>query len=504
MRESTINKYLNLIEEAKQSGLSLRAFCKQKGYSYEAVNKFLYKYRKEGNNISTKNNTIEDIKEDNIKDSITQEVDNDERAETNILRDQDGKIQYYEYIIYRKDKTPLTGKFSRDEMATIYRLYSYYGDSLTQRTVARHFPDLSLVDFRRILRAFGIYKSSSPFPRHFYEEYSEEELEEIQLREKENSFLRKIEEKRIRDTENLLKEYAERNINLQNQLDSLSSIKVDLSNISIANIQPSNVESDKSIMLHLSDMHIGSKILSGSLYDTKWNKEELSRRLTEITKRVAALGPLNTIILNILGDSLDGMDNMTARRDHLLPQDMDNMEQVTTYINSMIGFISSLIPLCKNLKIYCVPCGNHGGITEQVANIALLSSIKQLYPNIYTKLFDKFYGYYECNGYSFLIMHGKDESLMKKPLPLNLNADTKVKLYEYINSIGKSDKFIHVIKGDLHTENINSCYHLDYRNVLSLFGASSHSEINYQRNQYGISYELFIGDIMTRGTFENI
>ena len=63
---------------------------------------------------------------------------------------------------------------------------------------------------------------------------------------------------------------------------------------------------------------------------------------------------------------------------------------------------------------------------------------------------------------------------------------------------------IHVVKGDLHTENINSCDKFDYRNVLSLFGASDYCAFNYSKNQYGVSYDLFIGDVLVRGTFENM
>lgn len=98
----------------------------------------------------------------------------------------------------------------------------------------------------------------------------------------------------------------------------------------------------------------------------------------------------------------------------------------------------------------------------------------------------------------------KDEKFMKKGLPLNLDDKNKVMIYEWLDSQHIYGDNIHVIKGDLHTENINSCRKLDYRNVLSLFGASDYSNYNFSRNQYGVSYEMFIGDILVRGTFENM
>jgi hypothetical protein len=36
-----------------------------------------------------------------------------------------------------------------------------------------------------------------------------------------------------------------------------------------------------------------------------------------------------------------------------------------------------------------------------------------------------------------------------------------------------------------------------------LFGDSDYSQMNYVSNSYGVSYDLFIGDIRTIGTFEN-
>ena len=98
----------------------------------------------------------------------------------------------------------------------------------------------------------------------------------------------------------------------------------------------------------------------------------------------------------------------------------------------------------------------------------------------------------------------KDDRFMRKGMPLNLDDKNKLKLYEYLDSRNINGNGIHVIKGDLHTENINSCLKLDYRNVLSLFGSSDYSAANFLRNQYGASYELFIGDNLVRGTFENI
>ena len=51
---------------------------------------------------------------------------------------------------------------------------------------------------------------------------------------------------------------------------------------------------------------------------------------------------------------------------------------------------------------------------------------------------------------------------------------------------------------------MNSCRKFTYRNVLSLFGASDYSNYNFSRNAYGVSYDLFVGENVISGTFENM
>lgn len=504
MKNSTINKYLEILKSVKKENIKLSLYCKNHGISYKTILKFISDLKKSDNNdpeISEILKLYSDLKQ--IKDS-------DNYAKIEYIRDDKGLIKYYSYEIYRRNKNPLCGKFSREEMNSIYRLYSYYGDSLTQRVVSRYFVELSLIDFKRILRAFNITKASAPFAPHMIEECSEEELRQIQLREKENSFLRKAEEDRIKNNEKLLKVYAQENIELKKKLDTINNIKVTINKDFLDNVPKISSKaidhSDNDLIIHLSDLHIGAKVETGSLYSNDWNEEELKRRLLSLINRIKDLGFFNYIVINLLGDNLDGMDNQTARRDHFMPQNMDNMEQVQTFIKTMIWFIQTIKAnnLCNYIKIYSVREGNHDGILGYTASLALISSIQNIYPDIEATQFQEFFGYYEFKNRKWLICHGKDAKFMKQGLPLNLTEKSKMMLYEYLDSRNITGTGIHIIKGDLHTENINSCLKLDYRNVLSLFGASDYSNYNFSRNQYGVSYELFIGDTLVRGTFENL
>ena len=435
------------------------------------------------------------------KHKTKEKVETDDRAITNVVRDEEGKIDFYTFEIYRKDNPVFEGILTRKEMETIYRLYSMYGANLTQKIVSREFSNYTFIEFKRILRAFNIYKANSEFAPHIIEEKSEEELINLHNINKENNVLRRIEKDQLAEANKLINKLAKENIELKKNSSDFHFVEdVEIKPIRITPKDKTN----KSLMLHLSDIHVGACLESGSLYENSWNEEELERRLDEIVDLISAnFGTVDHIVINMLGDYLDGMDNMTARRDHVMPQNMDNREQFNVFIRQMLSFIGQLSYFTSKITIYAVPEGNHDGISGYMAIKALEYATKVKFPDINFTVFERFFGTYKFNGETYLIMHGKDARFMKKPLPLNLNADSNVILRDWLDREDLTESNIHIIKGDLHSNNLNSCRKFDYRNVLSLFGDSDYSQYNYPSNGYGISYDLFIGNTRTIGTFEN-
>lgn len=431
-------------------------------------------------------------------------IDTDDKAEIFLERDPENIIISYKFEIYKKNKAPLVGRLSRSDMETIYKLYSLYGANLTQKIVSREFPQYTFVDFKRILRAFNIFKADSEFPPHVIEEHSEEELIALHNQNKENNVLRKLEKDQLQEANKLINKLAKENLDYQNFIQSISNIKVDLKNLSINNSYTQvSYPSETSIIVHLSDMHIGSKCESNTLYPNKWDKEELERRLEVLADKLYEMGHFDTLILNMLGDNLDGMDNQTARRDHFMPQNMDNMEQVSTFIEVMTKFILRIRSFANHIKIYSVKEGNHDGIVGYVSSLALINVIQNIAPEIECLLFKDFIGSYTFKGHQYLLCHGKDSKFMKRGFPLNLDEKSKVMIYEWLEANNIHGDNIHFIKGDLHSNALNSCLRFDYRNVLSLYGASDYSNYNFSRNSYGVSYDFFYGDNRTIGTFEN-
>ena len=92
---------------------------------------------------------------------------------------------------------------------------------------------------------------------------------------------------------------------------------------------------------------------------------------------------------------------------------------------------------------------------------------------------------------------------MKKPMPLHLDDKTSNWIKDYLISNNITAENLHVVKGDLHSDALDSCLYFDYRNVLSLFGSSDYSFYNYSRNSYGVSYDLIFNNNLVHGTFKD-
>jgi len=361
------------------------------------------------------------VKEETIETTETVEevssgVGEDEsRTKVEYIRGEDDNITSYKFVIYIKNKEPLKGVLSREELALIYRLYSVYGARLTQREVSRFFPEYSLVDFRRILRAFNITKASSPFPPHLIEEKTHEELIEMAFREKENNFLRTFEAEQFKRTQDLVKDQFREITKLRNEDFKMERLVEKFFNENPEEphwkrIPPKN-SNNHTLIIHLADLHVGAKVGLNSMYENEYNVDVLRSRLTNLGQKITEFIHDDTIlIINLLGDMLDGMDNQTARRDHFLPQNMNNYEQVNNYLQLMDEFIVGLLTNSgishDRMYIYSVPTGNHGGITEYTATKALLYKFQYSY-GISCTLFEHVWDFYTVADRTFVLCHGK-------------------------------------------------------------------------------------------------
>lgn len=403
MKIETVNKIIKHLKSIKETGVTIEQYQELNNLSSSFIRSKIRAVKKadlDKDKFNEIMNLYESIKIH--KDKKVNETDN--RATINITRDENGKINAYNFEIYVRDKEPIIGTLTRDEMALIYRLYSSYGSNITQREVSRFFPEYSLYDFKRILRTFNITKASSPFPPHIIEECSKEQLLEMQIREKENDFLKSYEVEKVRQLDLQCKKYLKENADLKSKLQSFSNITVHVPEPII--YKGKNAASSKDLYIYLSDMHIGANVGENSLYDNNYDAKEVAERLQKVLKAVYTKEGYDNIIVCNIGDSLDGSNNQTTRGGHYLPQNMDDKQQIQCFINVMVEFFVSLGAMPhNNIYYYAVGESNHGGTYEYASQLALSKVLQQ--SGVVCTVFDKFIGFFTHKNRTHIICHGK-------------------------------------------------------------------------------------------------
>lgn len=396
---------------------------------------------------------------------------------------EDGKITSYKFRILIRDKEALSGTMTREEVDLMYRFYSSEGANLTQKQVSREFPIYTFQQFKKILRAFNITKASAPFAPHIIEEKTTEDLIQLNFQYKENNYLKKCElekgaiyEKMYKDT---LRSYSDLKQSTDDFKEFIGDLKFDFK----FDIKKPTFTNESTLIVYLSDMHIGAEVSEYSVYDNLYNREQVYARMQKILVKILDLTKLcsvtNIVICNV-GDSLDGYYGESARGGHILPQNMNNKDQYKTYIGVMLDLFKNLSESgsYNSIKFVCVECGNHDGDFGYVTNKALEAALSYLNPDIEVRIFDKFIEHFTVKNHTFILCHGKDAKDMFKNMPLVLNDKTENQVNEYIDYMGLHGD-ISFIKGDLHQSATTYGKKFKYRSVGSFFGSSEWIHKNF-------------------------
>jgi len=415
-----------------------------------------------------------------------QKAESAERTETFTHRNDEGKITKYSFKIYKKHEEPFCGEISRVEMDAIKCLYTNQGVGLTQWQVynelADSFNKYTFSQFQDIIRAFKITKADSAFADHEIEECTNDELSNRLFRIKKTAHIRRADAERQKETEKLVRELQKENLKLSNQIDSFTQLSQSINLNKRAQWTPVEVTSDHNLIIWLSDMHIGCRVDDNSLYPNPYSAEEIENRLKIIFSKVWDLckmcdGFKRLIVCN-LGDSLDGQDMQTTRRDHLLPQNMNNQEQVETFVRCVFNFMDALADIqCESIEYYAVGNSNHGGDFEWTAQKILQAQLAAI--NIKAVVFDKFIDWFEVNDISFVCCHGKDDKDMKRPLPVTINDKTEIFIDQFIREYNVPNRKIVFVKGDSHTTATTHAKNFIYKSVGCFVGNTKWSAANF-------------------------
>jgi len=252
-------------------------------------------------------------------------------------------------------------------------------------------------------------------------------------------------------------------------------------------------------VLTYTDLHIGMDTdkFKKSMYPIKWDKESILESAEILIQKTIDNKTSNTLIIDELGDLLDGYNGFTTRGGHALPQNMTNEEAFDLALEFKMLIIDTLVNIYPNIQINNICNDNHAGSFGYFVNSAFKSVVNEKYPEVLVVNHTKFINHYYVNKVAFIITHGKDDSTLKfgfKPF-LDPKGVEKIDQYCKHNEIYKNADLIVFKKGDSHQCLFDMCTSDDfyYYNYPALSPSSQWVQNNFKKGRRGFILEQYKG-----------
>jgi predicted phosphodiesterase len=351
------------------------------------------------NNTKTKSTILNDnynINSDESDNDVVLEdevLDFDSRSVGEIIRgdesyiDNQGqqrrKITGYEYRIMVHGKDDISGRFSRDEMSSIYALYSTLdGQGLSIRSVSREFPNLSYRSMKKVLSSFTISKNSCPVAPHELEELDETSLLELVRIRKENSLLKRLDmdrgkyyEKKYFDTQkeiSIIKSSSDFIENVVNSYFKKNKLSIPQSSKKVLTKTTSKIKNtnskngSKPIFCVFGDIHFG-KWFDGTIHGRSYNSTIANERIQQIAKitiEEANKKKSSEIVMINLGDILETVLPEGMHPNHAQEVDLMCEEQVMFAISSLENLLRTILSQTTCKISFNTIHGNHDRIQK--------------------------------------------------------------------------------------------------------------------------------------------
>lgn len=273
-------------------------------------------------------------------------------------------------------------------------------------------------------------------------------------------------------------------------------------------IEKVKLDSPKAIKATLSDMHIGlnpnpdNKSIFAYEYNEEIFKANIDKVFNSILKEYESNGRFDLLVIDDLGDGLDGWNGQTTRGGHKLEQNMTNEEAFRVFVEGKLTLIENCIKagIANEVTVRNVANDNHSGSFASIANMTIKMILDRTYAqsdvNFY--ILEKFMEHFQYGDHTFILTHGKDSQYMFKGLPYELNDKAISFINDYIDHYDIKTKFIHLEKGDLHRVGYSRTKKFDYRNFMSFAPPSAWVQHNFGDCYSGYSIQTiskFSGEI---------
>lgn len=241
------------------------------------------------------------------------------------------------------------------------------------------------------------------------------------------------------------------------------------------------------------DVHIGMTPNQNgfSLYGGKWDEEEIFIRCNKMIEHTLQNKKADVLIVDDLGDFVDGWDGYTTRQGHKLPQNMDNEKAFEVGLKFKMMLVDAFYDKYDKVIFHNICNDNHSGSFAYVINHAFKSICDVKYSNISITNIRKFIDHYIINNKCFIITHGKDDKALKFGFKPKLDAIQIEKIKNYIDQHELHKYDIEFSKGDSHQKlfDESSSDAFDYYNYGALSASSEWIQTNFKKGKS--FFELF-------------
>ena len=245
--------------------------------------------------------------------------------------------------------------------------------------------------------------------------------------------------------------------------------------------------------LVFTDVHIGMTTNKNgfSLYGGKWDEQQIDKNLDSMISHTLENRCGKTLIIDELGDFMDGWDGQTVRKGHELPQNMDNEKAFDVGFSFKIKLIDALAPHYNKIICNNICNDNHAGSFGYVVNSAFKKFIEQRYNHVIVNNVRKFIDHYLYGKNCFIISHGKDGKHLKFGFKPVLDTKQIEKIDNYIKEHKLQDYIIEFSKGDSHQKIFDESTSdtFDYYNYPAFSPSSEWVQSNFKKGFSG--FELF-------------
>ena len=242
-----------------------------------------------------------------------------------------------------------------------------------------------------------------------------------------------------------------------------------------------------------SDVHIGMNPngeKNNTMYKTDWDRISILHSADKMAHEMISRQSGNVLVIDELGDLMDGWDGHTVRKGHSLPQLMSNEEAFDCALEFKMALIDELVPYYDKIICNNVCEDNHAGAFGYVVNSAFKSLAEAVYGGkvvVFNRT--EFITHYDIAGHLFLLCHGKDSSHLKFGFKPQLDARGMEKIDQYLkhHNLYSFRGKIEFTKGDSHQALLDYCTSddFDYVNAPALAPSSDWIKVNFKKGRRG-------------------